>query len=764
MPTGPRRRRSGGGAALLAIALLAIAAPRAGAAGPALGPSWASDVGATSARLHSSITPAGLATTYHFDFIANATYEANLAAAKEGFTGAFKAPAGADPAIGSGLSPIAVAQLLANLKADTAYRYRITAQNSSGTEKGPPLSFYTQAIGGPLLADGRGWEMVSPIDKNGGQADPPGALAGGGLLQAAAQGGALAYSSAASFGQGAQGAPPASQYLATRSTGGWSTQNITAPVFSGSYEIGEGGVPYRLFSADLARALLLNGDHCRGGAEGCAVANPPLDGSGAPAGYQDYYLRDGATGAFTALLTPAELSGLDPARFDASLAGATADLSHAVLSSCAALTANATEVPLGGGCDPAKQNLYLWSPGSGLSLINVLPAQSSGTPGAELAAQADAISADGARVYWRDLASGNLYLREGAATKQLDTAAGGGGTFQAASTDGSVAYFTKAGHLWRHSGASATDLTPAGGVKGVLGASADGAYLYYQDASALKLNHNGAATTAVPGASATEEAGYPPATGAARVSSDGTRLLFTSKAPLSGYDNTDPKTGLADSEIYLYDASAPSLACVSCNPTNARPIGPSSIPGAISNGKGKGATQAYKPRALSADGRRVFFDSEDSLAAADTNNDADVYEWEAQGSGSCTRAGGCINLISSGKAEEGASFVDASADGADAFFLTGASLAAADPGSVDLYDARAGGGFSEPPPPIPCEGDACQVLPSEPVDPTLTTLLTGLGNPPVRYQDRNKVPKHKKHHKKKHHQKGKQGKKHGGSR
>jgi hypothetical protein len=33
-----------------------------------------------------------------------------------------------------------------------------------------------------------------------------------------------------------------------------------------------------------------------------------------------------------------------------------------------------------------------------------------------------------------------------------------------------------------------------------------------------------------------------------------------------------------------------------------------------------------------------------------------------------------------------------------------------------------------------CEGDACQVLPPEPTDPTLTTLLSGRGNPKARYR------------------------------
>jgi hypothetical protein len=56
-----------------------------------------------------------------------------------------------------------------------------------------------------------------------------------------------------------------------------------------------------------------------------------------------------------------------------------------------------------------------------------------------------------------------------------------------------------------------------------------------------------------------------------------------------------------------------------------------------------------------------------------------------------------------------------------------------DPGSADVYDARSGGGFPIPTPPIPCEGDACQPLPNAPEDPTVGTLIPGPGNPPVHF-------------------------------
>jgi hypothetical protein len=740
-----RRSRSGGAIALTLLAVLWLSTARAQAVAPTVDSAWASVVFSSTARLSAKVNPNSLFTTYHFDYIPKSTYDGNVASGKDPFLGALRIPPVTDANVGSGSSLVNVTQLLSGLSPDTAYRYRVVAKNSSGTTNGSPLLFITQSTGGgSVLADGRAWEMVSPVDKNGGEVNLPQAIAGGGVLQAAANGQSVTYGSEASFAGGA-GAPPASQYIATRISGGWSTQNITAPIFSGTYDADEQGVPHQLFSGDLARVLLLNGDHCRGDGSDCAVANPPLAGTSAPAGYQNYYLREG--GSFSALLGSANAGflSLEPSDFDLRFAGASPDLRYGVLSTCAALTAHATEVPEGGGCDPDQENLYLYSPGGALSLVNLLPAQTSGMPGAELAAQSGAVSSDGSRVYWTDTATGNLYLRAGAQTKQADEDAGGGGSFETASADGSVAFFSKGGHLWRYVVATdtATDLTPSGGIVGVLGASSDGTHLYFQDASALKLWSGGSTTAVAPGASATDTSNYPPTTGTARVSSDGTKLLFVSKALLTGYDNTDLSTGEPDSQVFLYDASgAGALTCLSCNPTNARPIGPSNIPGSAPNGSVKGSTNSYKPRVLSANGRRVFFHSRDALALTDTNNSRDAYQWEAQGEGSCTRPSGCSSLISDGRTAGGATFVDASADGADAFFITDGSLVKSDPGTLDLYDARVGGGFPDPPPPITCEGDACQPLPSPPADPTLTTLLKGPGNPGVRYP-RTKCPKGK---------------------
>ncbi len=734
---GRRNGLRGGGAALLGLlAALGPGASAASAAAPAIGAVWVSSVQPTSARLHAEVDPGGKASSYHFDYITKAAYEANLGASRDGFFGTARLPAISEASI-PGTAPTTIGPLLFGLAPGTAYRYRLLVRNGDGSA--PPSPTQTLAThataAGALLPDGRGWEMVSPVEKNGGQVESPGALAAGGVLQAAAAGSAITYGSDASFAQGAQGAPPASQYISPRGPGGWSTQNITPALLSGSYGSGPDGVPYQLFSGDLARGLLLNGRPCRSAQlGGCPVANPPLAGTDAPAGYQNYYLRESATAGFEALLGAGDVAELetDPADFELSFAGASPGLSAVVLSTCAALTANATD-----GCATDRANLYKWSAGS-LSLLNILPAQSQGTPGAALGAQRGAVSIDGSRVYWNDLATGNLYLREGGQTRQVDTAAGGGGAFETAAADGSVALYTKVGHLWRYDAVagSSTDLTPSGGVTGVLGASDNASHVYYLIAAGLFLRQ-GVATTKV--ADTADSSNYPPSAGTARVSADGTHLVFVSTTPLTTsdgnrYDNTDLGTGNPDSQVYLYDAAgAGTLTCVSCNPTHGRPIGPSTIPGAVPNGQGPEATNSYKPRVLSADGRRVFFDSRDALVLADVNLDSDVYQWEAQGSGSCTRAGGCVALISSGLADR-ATFVDASADGADAFFLTDRSLVGADPGSIDLYDARIGGGFPEPVEPTPCNGDACQVLPPAVEDPVLTTVLAGPGNPAERYR------------------------------
>jgi hypothetical protein len=663
-------------AGLLAIAASAAPGNARAASAPNLGSAWSTEVVATSARLHAEVNPQGLATTYHFEYLTEAAFQSNQAAGHEAFAGALRAPAGAEASAGGGSSLVHVSRKVTGLTFATAYRYRVVAKNTEGVAAGEAHLLVTQGLGGasPLL-DGRAWEMVSPADKNGGQVAPPETLFGGGDLQAAAGGNVITFSSSASFGEGASGAPPASQYVSTRTASGWATRNVTLPTMAGSYGDEPDGVPYRLFSTDLARALLLNGRRCAEGEE-------------CPRSYS--------------LLEPPGTLGLaTPEVPDLRLAGATPDLRHVVFR--------------------AEGGLYKWS-GASLETIDA-------GPGAELAAPAGAISEDGSRVYWHQLEGGPLWLDEaGQSPAALPETTGGSAAFQVASADGAFAFYaTSGGALYRYSAQDGSRVQVAPAVDGVLGASAGGSVVYYQTPAGLYRWSGGTVTEVAAGADAAAEGNWPPATGTARVSADGSALAFLSAAPLTGYDNTDQSTGQPDTQLFLWRAGA-GLVCVSCNPTNQRPIGPSSIPGAVANG----SNRIYKPRSLVAGGRRLFFESDDSLVLSDTNVARDVYEWEAQGEGDCAAPDGCLGLVSSGKAAEGATFVDASQSGADAYFLTARSLVGNDHGSTDLYDAREGGGFPEPESPIPCEGDACQSLPSEPDDPQPGTLLPNSGNPASR--------------------------------
>jgi hypothetical protein len=456
----------------------------------------------------------------------------------------------------------------------------------------PPVA---QAAGPEVVLDNRGWEMVSPAEKNGGEVATP-SEAGAGAFQAAAQGGGIAFASAASFGD-AEGAAPFSQYLSFRGADSWSTQNITPPHLSGAYD----GDPYVAHSADLARSLYLNPARCPAG-DPC------------PAGYQ---LRTNLTGA----LVP---SPDDPGLF----AGASPDLLHIVF--------------LRGS------DLFLWSPPSAtLTRVNDVSA-------AGLAAPEDAVSTDGARIYWRGALDGNLRLWEGGAGVPIDTAAGGGGDFAAASADGSVAFFTKANHLYRFAVGNplADDLTPLGDVTSVLGASADGSRLFFTTSIGLHIWRQGL--------------------GAQQIATGGPTLSDLSP-----------------------DTAAPT-----------------------------------------ADGARLFFTTARALVVSDTNSASDAYQWSDFGTGGCARVSGCLGLLSSGRTGN-ATFLDASADGADAYFLTNVSLVGADPGSVDIYDARVDGGFPEPSTPTPCVADACQGPPPEPEAVTPTSVLfAGRGNGATPAQER----------------------------
>jgi len=206
----------------------------------------------------------------------------------------------------------------------------------------------------------------------------------------------------------------------------------------------------------------------------------------------------------------------------------------------------------------------------------------------------------------------------------------------------------------------------------------------------------------------------------ARSTPDGNQLVFQSQASIPGPGPDGP------SQVYRYDAEAGAgeLTCVSCNPNDDTPIGPSSIPDHVLTL----TVQRWElPRALSDDGSRVFFNSQDALVPGDSNGEIDAYMWED----------GEVSLLSTGISDTESRFFNASANGDDAFILTAEPLVPQDVDDlVDLYNAKVGGGFPSPPPRVECEADGCQGqnTPGPPAGDAGSVDLQGRGDPvlPVR--------------------------------
>lgn len=676
---------------------------------------------------------------------------------------------------------------LSGLQPGTVYHYRFVATSGSLSTAGEDRTFTTHSPSTAVLPDGRAYEMVSPPNKSNGEVGNPETVSSALLpIQASPSGEAITYASLAAFGGNPQSATGGSQYVSRRTPQGWTTENVSPPDQEGYLS-----PPVQAFSEDLATAAI-------------GVKQPPLV-PGAPEGFENLYLRDSAGGALRLLTgtTPTFVSPTASDIYCLTFEGASSDFSRVFFVARGALTPDASTAE--------GFNLYEWSAAEGLRVVSVLPNGSVATAapksgfgahevgGCELGYNVtkNAISADGSRVYWsREVggASTILYLRLNASeTVQVDKVQGGGGPsgngqFRAASSDGSIAFFTAPGKLTAGSGSGAlyrfdlaaeaggrlTAITPGpaeGKVRGVLGASEDGRRIYFAaDGSFapgaeagnanLYLWEEGAGLryiTTLADADASDWQAEP-SHQTARTTPDGSSLAFLSTVPLTGFDNTDQATGKPDPEVFLYNADTDRISCASCNPTGARPIGRASLP--IWN------RPFQQPRYLSNDGRRLFFTTADALDLHDVNRKQDVYEFEQVGTGDCTvqlptyaaTDEGCIGLISPGNQNALSTLVDASSDGRDVFFGTPQRLVDQDVDeNFDIYDARVGGGFPPPtPPPSSCSGDSCRSPASAPAATAPgSSNYAGPGNQnPAKHKHRRKHKHHHKHHRNRHHEDG----------
>ena len=172
---------------------------------------------------------------------------------------------------------------LEGLSPGTTYHYRFVAKSGGGESTGEEASFTTfpAALGkqpcandvfrfgfSAPLPDCRAYEMVSPVDKGGGDviALLDGLSYSTALNQSSTSGERLTYTSSRAFAD-PKAAPYAVQYLASRGEGGWDDNDISPPqgIAAGG---GDGTFyldsQYRAFSPDLCQALVL------------VAAEPPL--------------------------------------------------------------------------------------------------------------------------------------------------------------------------------------------------------------------------------------------------------------------------------------------------------------------------------------------------------------------------------------------------------------------------------------------------------------------------------------------------------
>jgi hypothetical protein len=719
---------------------------------PAVDKELTSEVGVSEVKLGALVSPGGILTTYRFEYGPTTAY---------GSTTPF--PEGS---VGEGVQAHAVWASAAGLGAGTTYHYRVVAINELGTVYGPDQTFTTlstdeaacpneQLRGGfsARLPDCRAYELVTPPVENSSQFDA--AMESAYSSTAAVDGEALSLS----VREPRPGAPTGGeQYVATRGASGWIAEDIMPPESYDGVICTEYQNVYA-YSEQLTKDVLRAGGGSRASASENKIEDPESCNpeahqvvNGEPVGYENLLVRENATGAYQLVnITP---SGVTPA--DAHFQAASADLSHVIFTETS---------PLAEGARYGVENLYEWDEGA-LRLVSVVT-NGTAVPGS-LAVEAGTpqhegvVSSDGSHVLFTY--GGALYDRiDGQRTVQVDEQQGGsdasgGGSFQAATADGSKVFFLDERELTSDATAAAgepdlyecalaekaskcelTDLTvaAAGEHADVLRVTPlgrhDSSYVYFVAKGVLASNTreftNSEGKAVVEGAQAGKENLYLwngttttfIATGPAyygrfgleQTSPDGKWLTFESAESLTGYDNETA------GELFLYSVATGQLACASCNPTGEAGggVGPRREDKEEVHG-------VFRPRYVLTDTGQVFFETGDALVPSDTNGTLDVYEYE----------GGHVYLISSGTSAFGSNLEEVSESGDDVFFRSDQQLVPQDnqEGEIVIYDARVEGGFAEPSSSPSCTtADACRTPVS--LQPTIygapaSQTFSGAGN------------------------------------
>lgn len=659
------------------------------------------------------------------------------------------------------------------------------------------------------LARCRAYEMVSPLDKNNVDILPPPNfnVLPNLLDQSAIDGESFTFTTSQGFGD-AEGAPYVSQYLSSRSGDGWATHGLASAQGISSNEPGlRLDLEYRAFAPDLCTAVFRNETN---------ISLAP----GALPDTENLYLRHTCGGTANEALGVGSKPSLGvPSRAEVQELSADGrcvvyvylelftDRLWEVCEGQApveiAFLPNGVKSSTGGSAGTAND---------GTGIRTATTAGSISSDGSKVYWTA-AAKGEGP-LYLRENAD-----KEQSATSGTTCIEPGMGCtirvnakpshFWGASADGNRAVYVTEGVLKAFDASQRKSSDIAGGVLGVVGVSPSAQQVAFASTEQLtpEANNQGMLPMAgkpnlylydpvSPGATAFRFIGtladkdvvstegaftFTPITPepykhVSRISTNGRSLAFMSFAELTGYNTVDADSDEPVAEIYSY-SEARGLNCVSCNPTGELPSGHHTVlEGEDLQSYFSAAlippfmTSSHGAHVISADGSRVFFEAFEPLVAADTNGTTDVYQWEAPNpsaaGGRCTadRAsystvnGGCVTLISSGDSVAPVELLDASPEGRDVFFSTSSSLVSQDPGLIDIYDAREGGGFPQPATAIPCEGEKCQPQVPPPVQPIPQSTLKRQGNPKatcgkgrklVRRKGRARcVPRHPHHHKK----------------
>ena len=579
------------------------------------------------------------------------------------------------------------------------------------------------------LPDGRAYEQVSPVDKNGADiATTFGTPFTG--VHVAADGNGVAYFAATPFTSSPNGLVT-TFYRSERAAGGWSTTPLSQPLPAPGNGL---DIEYAsAFSPDLSQSIFSSTFPYDAG---------DADGISAPA--FDQYLFGGSSPVW---LSHGDGTVGGDAQVISDFGGASTDLSAVYFETTEKLLADLDNLTAG-------QYIYE-SKGGEVTAVNVDDAGDlldangatvgNGRPGGfeptfDSGWTRNAVSDDGTKVFFEspDQSSGNptqLYLRDTAAGTTTNISNGDGthnAFFAGAASDGSKVFFltdeqltgddtdadqdvyeydTTTDTLTRASHGSGSE---DANVAGVAWVSDNGAHLYFVAMNPIagggnpgepNLYRYDTATdtttfiTTLSGDDSSvwsgDEQGHN-----AFATPDGKTLVFVSDRNLTSYDAQGHR------EVYVYRTFPGSLACASCRTNGTAPTGDADIGFRSDPGFSHGWVTP-----VSDDGR-VFFNTTDTLVGDDVNGNAgspgaqDVYEY----------ADGVPSLISDGRSNTGSWLAGVGPSGKDVFFFTRSALTPSDidGGELDVYDARIGGGF--PPPagaPAPCEGDACHGTPAQ---------------------------------------------------